>query len=123
MGAGPGGDSIYIDGFSGGQLPPEDAIHKIHINQNPFAPEYDKLGYGRVEILTKPGANKFHGTGYYNFGDGVWNSRNPYAAEEAPFLLAAGLYGTSWLTHDNTLRQTGIGSLEVLVDADRLSVC
>lgn len=85
--AGPGGGSIYIDGFSGGQLPPKDAIREIHINQNPFAPEYDKLGFGRVEILTKPGANKFHGTGYYNFGDSVWNSRNPYAAEKAPFLL------------------------------------
>ena len=85
--AGPGGDSIYIDGFSGGQLPPKDAIREIRINQNPFSPEYDKLGYGRVEILTKPGANKFHGNGYYNFGDSVWNSRNPYAAEKAPFLL------------------------------------
>ena len=85
--AGPGGGSIYIDGLSGGQLPPKDAIREIHINQNPFAPEYDKLGFGRVEILTKPGANKFHGTGYYNFGDSVWNSRNPYAAEKAPFLL------------------------------------
>ena len=85
--AGPGGDSIYIDGFSGGQLPPKDAIREIRINQNPFSPEYDKLGYGRVEILTKPGANKFHGNGYYNFGDSVWNSRNPYAAQKAPFLL------------------------------------
>lgn len=85
--AGPGGNSIYIDGFSGGQLPPKDAIREIRINQNPFSPEYDKLGYGRVEILTKPGANKFHGNGYYNFGDSVWNSRNPYAAEKAPFLL------------------------------------
>jgi hypothetical protein len=85
--AGPGGGSVYIDGFSGGQLPPKDSIREIHINQNPFSPEYDKLGFARVEILTKPGANKFHGTGYYNFGDSVWNSRNPYAAEKAPFLL------------------------------------
>ncbi|MBV9491526.1 MAG: TonB-dependent receptor, partial [Verrucomicrobia bacterium] len=85
--AGPGGSSVFIDGFSGGQLPSKDAIREIRINQNPFSPEYDKLGYGRVEILTKPGADKFHGTGYYNFGDSVWNSRNPYAAEKAPFLL------------------------------------
>ena len=42
---------------------------------------------GRIEILTKPGADKFHGTGYYNFGDDIWNSRNPYAAQKAPFLL------------------------------------
>jgi Carboxypeptidase regulatory-like domain/TonB dependent receptor len=85
--AGPGGSSIYIDGFSGGQLPSKDAIREIRINQNPFSPEYDKLGYGRVEIVTKRGADKFHGTGYYNFGDSVWNSRNPYAAQKAPFLL------------------------------------
>ncbi len=91
--AGPGGGSVFIDGFSGGQLPAKDAIREIRINQNPFSPEYDKLGYGRIEILTKPGADKYHGTGYYNFGDSVWNSRNPYAAEKAPFLLKE--YGTS----------------------------
>jgi len=85
--AGPSGGSIFIDGFSTGQLPSKDAIREIRINQNPFSPEYDKLGYGRIEILTKPGADKFHGTGYYNFGDSFWNSRNPYAAEKAPFLL------------------------------------
>jgi hypothetical protein len=85
--AGPGGSSIFIDGFSGGQLPSKDSIREIRINQNPFAPEYDKLGLGRIEILTKPGADRFHGTGYYNFGDDVWNSRNPYAAQKAPFLL------------------------------------
>jgi hypothetical protein len=56
--AGPGGGSIFIDGLSGGQLPSKDAIREIRINQNPFSPEYDKLGYGRIEILTKPGANK-----------------------------------------------------------------
>src|SRR5690349_8156989 len=91
--AGPSGGSVFIDGFSTGQLPSKDAIREIRINQNPFSPEYDKLGYGRIEIVTKPGADKFHGTGYYNFGDSVWNSRNPYAAQKAPFLLKE--YGAS----------------------------
>jgi len=91
--AGPGGGSVFIDGFSGGQLPAKDAIREIRVNQNPFSPEYDKLGYGRIEILTKPGTDKYHGTGYYNFGDSIWNSRNPYAAEKAPFLLKE--YGAS----------------------------
>lgn len=91
--AGPDGSSLYIDGFTGGELPPKDAIREIRINQNPFSPEYDKLGYGRVEVLTKPGANKFHGGGYFNFGDSIWNSRNPYAARKAPFLLRE--YGAS----------------------------
>src|SRR5262249_14846218 len=85
--AGPGGGAIFIDGFSGGQLPSKESIREIRINQNPFSPEYDKLGFGRIEILTKPGTDKFRGTGVYNFAHDFWNSRNPYAQEKAPFLL------------------------------------
>jgi hypothetical protein len=85
--AGPSGGSIFIDGFSGGQLPSKDSIREIRINQNPFSPEYDKLGLGRIEIFTKPGADKFRGTVAYNFGDDFWNTRNPYAAQKAPFSL------------------------------------
>jgi hypothetical protein len=85
--AGPNGGSIYIDGFSGGELPPKDTIREIRINQNPFSPEYDKLGYGRIEIFTKPGTDKFRGSIGYNFANDVWNSRNAYAAGKAPFHL------------------------------------
>jgi len=85
--AGPSGGQIYIDGFTGGTLPAKDSIREIRINQNPFSPEYDKLGYGRIEILTKPGSDKFHGNVNFNFGDDIFNSRNPYAAEKAPLLL------------------------------------
>jgi len=85
--AGPNGGAIYIDGFSGGELPPKNTIREIRINQNPFAPEYDKLGFGRIEIFTKPGTDKFHGTFGYNFARDFWNSRNPYAAQKAPFHL------------------------------------
>jgi hypothetical protein len=46
--AGPNGGTIYIDGLSGGQLPPKNSIREIRINQNPFSPEYDKLGFGRI---------------------------------------------------------------------------
>ncbi len=85
--AGPNGGSIFIDGFSGGQLPSKESIREIRINQNPFSPEYDKLGFGRIEIFTKPGTDKFKGAAYYNFADDFWNSRNPYAAAKAPFRL------------------------------------
>lgn len=85
--AGPNGGTIFIDGFSGGQLPPKTSIQEVRINQNPFSPEYDKLGFGRVEIFTKPGTDKFHADLGYNFATDKWNSRNPYAAEKAPFLL------------------------------------
>ena len=59
--AGPNGGQMYIDGFTAGQLPPKSSIREIRINQNPFSSEYDKLGYGRIEIFTKPGTDKFHG--------------------------------------------------------------
>jgi Carboxypeptidase regulatory-like domain len=85
--AGPSGGQIYIDGFTGGTLPSKDSIREIRINQNPFSPEYDKLGYGRIEILTKPGTDKFHGNFNTEVGDQVFNSRNPYAAQKAPLLL------------------------------------
>jgi len=38
--AGPSGGQIFIDGFTGGQLPSKSSIREIRINQNPFSPEY-----------------------------------------------------------------------------------
>ena len=84
-GAGPNGGSIYIDGFSGGQLPPKESIREIRINQNPFSAEYDKLGFGRIEILTKPGTDKVRGSLGFNDSDGVFNSRNPISTNKPDF--------------------------------------
>jgi len=85
--AGPSGGSIFVDGFSGGELPAKESIREIRINSNPFAPEYDKLGLGKIEIFTKPGTDKYRGTVDWNFANQFWNSRNPYAPSKAPFLL------------------------------------
>jgi len=85
--AGPGGGAIFIDGFSSGELPPKESIREIRINQNPFSPEFDHLGLGRIEILTKPGSDKYHGSLNYNFANQFWNSRNPYSDQKAPLLL------------------------------------
>ena len=76
--AGPNGGQIYIDGFTGGQLPPKSAIREIRINQNPFSAEYDKLGYGRIEILTKPGTDKLHGQFLTQGNDSSFNTANPF---------------------------------------------
>jgi len=85
--AGPNGGAIFVDGFSGGQIPPKESIREIRINQNPFSPEYDKLGYGKIEIFTKPGSDRYRGTAQWNFANDFWNTRNPYAPEKAYFLL------------------------------------
>jgi Carboxypeptidase regulatory-like domain/TonB dependent receptor len=76
--AGPNGGQIYIDGFTGGQLPPKASIREIRINQNPFSAEYDKLGYGRIEILTKPGMDQWHGQLFLTGTSSAFNSRNPF---------------------------------------------
>lgn len=81
--SGPNGGQIYIDGFTGGRIPPKDSIREIRINQNPFSAEYDRLGFGRIEILTKPGSDKFRGQAFFNFNDESLNSRNPFAANRA----------------------------------------
>ncbi|MFM8440524.1 MAG: carboxypeptidase regulatory-like domain-containing protein, partial [Acidobacteriota bacterium] len=82
--AGPNGGQIFIDGFTGGRLPPRDSIREIRINQNPFSAEFDRLGFGRVEILTKPGSDKWRGSMQFNFNDESLNSRNPFAVNRAP---------------------------------------
>jgi hypothetical protein len=76
--AGPNGGQIYIDGFTGGQLPPKSAIREIRINQNPFSAEFDRLGYGRIEILTKPGTDKLHGQFFVMGNDSAFNSGSPF---------------------------------------------
>lgn len=86
-GAGPNGGEIFIDGFSGGRLPPRDTIREIRINQNPFSSEYDRLGLGRIEILTKPGTDKFRGELEFEFEDESLNSRNPFASNRAAFQV------------------------------------
>jgi len=83
--AGPEGGQIYIDGFSDGRMPPKESIREIRVNQSPFAAEYDRLGFGRIEIFTKPGTDKFHGQGFFEFGDSVFNSRNPFAPDKPPY--------------------------------------
>ena len=76
--AGPNGGQFYIDGFTAGQLPPKSAIREIRINSNPFSAQYDKVGYGRIEIFTKPGTDKWHGQVSINANASGLNSKNPF---------------------------------------------
>jgi len=78
--AGPNGGQIYIDGFTGGQLPPKSSIREIRVNQNPYSAEFDKLGFGRIEILTKPGTDKLHGQFMIQGNDSSFNTGNPFTA-------------------------------------------
>ena len=83
--AGPNGGQIYIDGFTGGQLPPKSSIREIRVNQDPFSSQYDKLGYGRIEILTKPGTDQLHGQFMLDGNDSAFNSLNPFTPDVPPY--------------------------------------
>src|SRR5215218_8566548 len=86
---GPNGGQIVIDGFTGGSLPSKDAIREIRINQNPFAAENDQPS-ARIDILTRPGTDKFRGGASLNFNDESLNSRNPFStnsSKRTPFQI------------------------------------
>jgi hypothetical protein len=92
--AGPNGGEIYIDGFTGGQIPPKSSIREIRINQNPFSAEFDRLGYGRIEILTKPGTDKLHGQIEARGNDSAFNSRNPILKTAEPPYYSYNVQGS-----------------------------
>jgi len=85
--AGPNGGQIFIDGFTGGRLPPRASIREIRVNSNPFSAEFDRLGFGRIEILTRPGTERYRGQVSFNFNDDALNSRHPFAPNRPPHQL------------------------------------
>lgn len=82
---GQGGAQIYVDGFSGGRLPPRDAIAQIRINQNPFSAEFDRPGFSRIEIITKPGNDQWRGSFGLNARNAVLDARNSFALTRPDF--------------------------------------
>ncbi len=83
---GAGGANIYINGMTGGDMPPKSAIREIRVNANPFSAENDRLGYGRVDIFTKPGSAAFHGDVSSEYNDSILNALSPFlaASKEKP---------------------------------------
>ncbi len=87
--SGPNGAQFFIDGFSGGQLPPKSSIREIRINSNPFSSEFDSPGFGRIEILTRPGTDNYHGQININYGNKVFDTRNPLLTTAQPAYNSA----------------------------------
>ncbi len=81
---GPTGGQIFIDGFSNGQLPPKESIREVRINSNPFSAEYDRPGSARIEVITKPGADRLRGGASMSLADSALNARNPFSTTKPP---------------------------------------
>lgn len=84
--AGPSGGQIFVDGFSNGELPARNSIREVRVNSNPFSAEFDKLGFGRVDVFTKAGTSTLHGMAFAQVDDGSLDSRNPFALAKPDFL-------------------------------------
>jgi hypothetical protein len=77
--------SVYVGGFrERGRIPPKEAIQFIRINSNPFSAQFSEMGNARIEIVTKPGSDKFHGGFNFRFNDESLNARNAFAPSRAP---------------------------------------
>jgi hypothetical protein len=82
---GNGGITIVVNGMEVSALNVSAAqMQQIRINQDPYSAEYSRPGRGRVEILTKPGTQQYHGEGSLIFRDAAVNARNPFATGKPP---------------------------------------
>jgi len=91
LASGAGGDPttamITIDGFQNASaLPPKSSIASIRINPDVFASEYSfpPFGGGLIEIVTKPGADLFHGALFFTDSDGSFNATDPFSIIATP---------------------------------------
>lgn len=82
---GASGAEVYINGLTGSDMPPKSAIREIQVNSNPFTAQNDRLGYGRIDIFTNPGATAFHGEISSEYNDSVMNAVSTFlSASDVP---------------------------------------
>jgi len=77
--AGPNSGQVFLDGFTHGDLAGKQAIRDVRVNNNPFSAEYDRPGFGRVEVTTRSGTDRLHGSAGANIADSALDARNPYS--------------------------------------------
>ncbi len=82
---GTGGAAMVVNG-----VPVENvavtpsAIKSIKIDNDPFDAEYTRPGWGRMDITTKSGTQRYHGEANFIFRDAVFNARNAFSATRPP---------------------------------------
>ena len=82
---GSSGATLVVDGMPSSTVEvPVSAIQKVHINKNPYSAEFARPGRGRIEIITKSGSSKYHGSLYLGFRDYRLDARNAFAVERPP---------------------------------------
>src|SRR5262245_14684217 len=78
---------IIVDGFSENRLPSKNSIQAVRIGSNPFSPEFSGRGNNRIQVITKPGADKLSANFQFRFNDESLNARNAFAPTRAPLQI------------------------------------
>jgi hypothetical protein len=80
-----GGVTLVVDGVEQSSVGVSaSAIQQVKINQNPYSAEFSRPGRGRIEVITKPGSQVYHGTLIFFFRDYHLNARDPFALTRPP---------------------------------------
>lgn len=86
-GGASGTATVVVNGFQNGSaMPPKSSIASIRVNPDPIAPEYerDDSSGGRIEITTKPGADRLHGALFLTDGNNIFNATDPFSVTATP---------------------------------------
>ena len=66
-------------------MPNKASIREIRLNSNPFSSEFDRMGFGHIQIFTRPGTDKYRGGASFRYNNDALNTRNPYAPNKPPY--------------------------------------
>jgi hypothetical protein len=83
--AGPEGATFYMNGFTGGRMPPKEEIRAIRIRSNSFAADgHESGGRQQIEIITRPSTGAFSGNVTFGYQSDALNARHAQALVETP---------------------------------------
>lgn len=113
--AGPGA-VFRVDGFSANRLPPKSAIQEIRISYSEFSAEYHVYTRAVVDILTKPGIERFSGSFGVRAGPSAWSARDAFASRRGESDLRSyegSLGGPLWRERTSFLATLTVATQEV----------
>jgi hypothetical protein len=93
---GNGGVTVVVNGMEVSALRVSaSAVQQIKINQDPYSAEYARPGRGRIEILTKPGSQEYHGEVNVIGRDASFDAKNAFATTKPADRkrILEGVYG------------------------------
>ncbi|WP_047488784.1 carboxypeptidase regulatory-like domain-containing protein [Terriglobus sp. TAA 43] len=108
---GTGGVTIMVDGVERKTTGVSaSAISEVRINSDPYSVETRQPGRGRIDIITKPGTPRIHGSLNFTFRDSVTDAKN-YFATTRPFeqkrIYEGSITGPAALDHHTTFLLSG----------------